>query len=213
MSLNQPVVHWFHPTSRLKIQSCRFLLAAVCAASMFALAGCQGLVHGVSQLTVTVDGAGSGTVTSAPGGINCPPTCSANFTGHPNVVLTATPTNSSFGFGGGVGGTANGASCTGAVDGSAGTATFTASLQSINHIFVISQENRSFDSYFGALRGYWAQNGITAQPFDGLPQYNPAGDPKAGPVPANPGCDPAFPYPPNLFCQINQFSPSVQSFH
>src|SRR6185437_6574027 len=174
---------------------------------------CQGLVKGVSQLTVTVDGAGSGTVTSSPAGINCPGTCSASFTGHPNVVLTATPANSSFGFGGWTGCTASGTSCTVNIDGSAVTARFTATLQSINHIIFIAQENRSFDSYFGALRQYWLQNGFRDQPFNGLPQFNPAGDPAAGPNPTNPGCDPAFPYPNDLFCQINPFSPAVQTFH
>src|SRR6185437_6984377 len=56
------------------------------------LGGCQGLVKGVSQLTVNVDGAGSGTITSSPAGINCPGTCSANFTGNPQVTLTDTCT-------------------------------------------------------------------------------------------------------------------------
>src|SRR5947209_19715135 len=60
------------------------------------------------------------------------------------------------------------------------------SLQtSINHIVVFAQENRSFDSYFGAMREYWAQNKFPDQAFDGLPQFNnPAGAP-----PSNPGCD------------------------
>src|SRR5438309_966275 len=44
-----------------------------------------------------------------------------------------------------------------------------ASLQSINHIVVMVQENRSFDSYFGQLSAYWAANGFPAQQFDGLP--------------------------------------------
>ena len=39
----------------------------------------------------------------------------------------------------------------------------------INHIIVMLQENRSFDSYFGLLSSYWANHGIPAQPFDGLP--------------------------------------------
>jgi len=96
------------------------------------------------------------------------------------------------------------------------TANFTASLQSIHHIVFLAQENRSFDSYFGALREYWAQNGVPDQPFNGLPQFNPAGDPNAGPPPTNPGCDPAFPFiapSTNLYCQINSASPAVASFH
>lgn len=47
--------------------------------------------------------------------------------------------------------------------------TTTGNLQSINHIVVMVQENRSFDSYFGQLSGYWAANGFPAQQFDGLP--------------------------------------------
>ena len=35
-----------------------------------------------------------------------------------------------------------------------------ATLQtSINHIVVMAQENRSFDSYFGTMHQFWAQNG------------------------------------------------------
>jgi len=40
-------------------------------------------------LTVTRDGTGSGTVTSSPAGINCGPTCSANFPSGTVVTLTA----------------------------------------------------------------------------------------------------------------------------
>ena len=80
-------------------------------------------------------------------------------------------------------------SCTGLVPGALPPP---ASLQSINHIIFLAQENRSFDHYFGALRQYWAQNRFPDQAFDGLPQFNiPAGAP-----PANPGCDPSLP-PPN----------------
>jgi hypothetical protein len=42
-------------------------------------------------LTVTVAGTGTGAVTSAPVGINCPSTCTANFNGGSSVTLTATP--------------------------------------------------------------------------------------------------------------------------
>jgi hypothetical protein len=42
-------------------------------------------------LTVTKAGAGSGTVTSAPAGINCGPSCSASFNINTMVTLTATP--------------------------------------------------------------------------------------------------------------------------
>src|SRR5207245_11328652 len=42
-----------------------------------------------TQLTVTL--AGSGNVTSSPSGINCPTTCTANFSSETTVTLTATP--------------------------------------------------------------------------------------------------------------------------
>src|ERR1700728_4847879 len=63
----------------------------------------------------------------------------------------------------------------------------TAGLSSINHIIFISQENRSFDHYFGAMRQYWSQNGYPDQSFDGLPQFNPASgaSPLVGPAPAD----------------------------
>jgi phospholipase C len=159
------------------------------------LAGCQGLVKGVAQLTVNVAGAGTGTVTSNPAGINCPGTCSANFTGNPQVTLTASP-GTGFGFGTwtgtGVSSCGSQPTCTVSLNGSNVTANFTASLQSINHIIFLAQENRSFDSYFGAMRQYWAQNGYPDQQFDGLAQFNPVGGtPPNGPAPTNPTCNPA----------------------
>ena len=77
----------------------RFCVGVLALASVAALVGCQGLVKGVSQLTVNVAGAGSGTVTSTPNGINCPTTCSATFQGIAQVTLTATP-GTGFGFAG-----------------------------------------------------------------------------------------------------------------
>ena len=160
------------------------------------LSGCVGLVKGVSQLTVQTAGAGSGSVTSTPTGINCstPPntgTCQATFPGAGQVTLTASP-GAGFGFGGWSGAcTGSSTTCTVGSTGTV-TATFTASLQSINHIIFLAQENRSFDSYFGALRQYWSQNGFPDQSFDGLPQFNPSTGPgpNTGPAPTNPGCDP-----------------------
>lgn len=87
------------------------------------------------------------------------------------------------------------------------------SLQSINHIIFMAQENRGLDHYFGAMRQYWAANHIPDQSFDGLPQFNPASGPAPlqGPAPTNPGCDPGFVFPPND-CTIDGNSPQVQSF-
>ena len=82
----------------------------------------------------------------------------------------------------------------------------------LNHIVFLSQENRSLDHYFGAMRQYWAQNGFPDQSFDGLPQFNPAtgAAPLTGPAPSNPGCDPTLPFPsPCSFDENNQ----VTSFH
>src|SRR5580698_2772761 len=87
------------------------------------------------------------------------------------------------------------------------------SLQSINHIIFMAQENRGFDHYFGTMRQYWAANGIPDQSFDGLPQFNPTAGaaPLLGPAPTNPGCDPRYPFPPND-CTIGGESPKVASF-
>ena len=182
-------------------------------ALLLLLSGCQGLVKGVSSLTVNESGAGSGKVTSVPAGIDCPPTCTANFQNQPQVTLTATA-NTGFGFGGWSGScTGTSTTCSVSLAGSDVTAKFTASLQSINHIVFLAQENRSFDSYFGALRQYWAKNGYPDQSFDGLPQFNPASGPapNQGPAPTNPGCDPATST--TTFCAVDSASPNVASFH
>lgn len=185
---------------------------------VIAWSGCVGLVSGVDQVSVTTAGGGAGVVTSAPNGINCSGlgggatsgTCQSTFNNAPTVTLTAA-TGQGFIFGGWTGcKSVSGTTCT--VSGAANvTATFTATLQSINHIIFLAQENRSFDSYFGAMHEYWAQNNIPDQQFDGLPQFNPPAN--SGLAPTNPGCDPAFPYPPNSYCQIDPQSPAVQSFH
>jgi len=49
------------------------------------------------------------------------------------------------------------------------TTTTSGSLQSVNHIIFMAQENRSVDTYFGQLPAYWAANGFPSQQFDGLP--------------------------------------------
>lgn len=67
-------------------------------------------------------------------------------------------------------------SCQGAHSGTSGTTN--SSLQSINHIVFMAQENRSFDNYFGQLPAYWQENGYPQanEQFDGLPATasNPA---------------------------------------
>src|SRR5438552_13778856 len=54
----------------------------------------------------------------------------------------------------------------------------TGSLQSVNHIIFMAQENRSFDEYFGRLEDYWAANNYAPVQFHGLPLGS-----------TNPGCD------------------------
>jgi phospholipase C len=193
---------------------CRFCAGVLALTALLVFVGCQGLVKGVSQLTVNVAGGGTGTVTSTPAGISCPGTCSATFTGNPQVTLTATPgTGFSFGGWSGTGCSGTNSTCTVSIAGSNVTATFNASLQSINHIIFLAQENRSFDSYFGAMREYWSQNGIPDQQFDGLAQFNPPAN--AANAPSNPGCNPATSTP--TVCHVNpaagDVGPPVQSFH
>src|SRR5580658_3526117 len=111
-------------------------------------------------------------------------------------------------------GSSNGTGSSGGSGGSGGSGSggTTPSLSSINHILFLSQENRSFDHYFGALRQYWAQNGYADQSFDGLPQFNPTSgaSPLAGPAPSIPGCDPT--QPPPADCAFDPSNP-VTSYH
>jgi phospholipase C len=76
----------------------------------------------------------------------------------------------------------------------------------------MAEENRSLDSYFGALRQYWAQNGYADESFDGLPQFNPVdgAKPHYGPPPSLPGCNPNSPAPSD--CVWDPDHP-VASFH
>ena len=87
-------------------------------------------------------------------------------------------------------------------------------MPTLNHIIIFAQENRSFDHYFGAMRGYWARNGFADQSFDGLPQFNPATGiaPLQAPAPAIPGCDPSQPFPASDVCIPDSSNP-VPSFH
>lgn len=86
----------------------------------------------------------------------------------------------------------------------------------INHIIFMAQENHSLDTYFGAMRAYWAANGIPDQSFDGLPQFNPTQGiaPLYGPPPTNPTCDPNAHYGlPFNDCVVDNNSPIITSFH
>jgi len=167
-------------------------------------------------LTVTLAGTGTGTVVSGPSGISCAAACTASFAPGTQVTITETAgTNSTFASwaGGGCSGTSP--TCSLAMNASQHvTATFNGnpSIASLTHIIFLAQENRSFDHYFGALRGYWAQNGYPDQSFDGLPQFNPASGapPLVGPAPTNPGCNPLDPLPSD--CVFDASSP-VTSYH
>ena len=151
-------------------------------------------------LTVQLAGTGTGTVTSSPSGINCGTTCSASFPVGTQVTLTAMPATGSA-FVGWSGGACTGqATCTLKLTAAASTtASFNTAgtINVINHIIFFAQENRSLDNYFGAMRQYWADNGIPDQSFDGLPQFNPKTGiaPLYTPPPSVPGCNPADPPP------------------
>lgn len=167
------------------------------------------------QLTAHIAGTSTGTVTSSPAGINCPSTCTASFTAGTVVQLTAAPATGAY-FAGWTGACKGFATCTVTMSANQSvTATFNLNqtVNVLNHIIFMAQENRSFDHYFGAMREYWKANGFADRSFDGLPQFNPTSGiaPLYGPPPANPGCDPAFPPPSN--CTIDSASPQVSSYH
>jgi phospholipase C len=148
------------------------------------------------ELTVNNTDTGGGTIVSKPAGINCGATCTAKFPSGTSVTLTATPASGSK-FAEWSGGCGGAATCTFTLKANTSVAAaFNAgsgSLTSLNHIVYLSQENRSLDNYFGAMRQYWAQKGYPDQSFDGLPQFNPASGPHPlyGAAPALPGCNPA----------------------
>ena len=192
------------------------LFGAAVGVSIIFICGCRGVTGSNGnpgmpvQLTVTPAGAGTGTVTSSPAGINCPGTCSANFNSGAQVTLTATA-GQTFVFAGWSGPCDGTGTCTFTINSATtATATFGATLQSVNHIIFMMQENRSLDHYFGKLHEYWLANGFADQPWDGLPQFNNP----AGAAAAIPGCDPALsePFPPND-CVVSANSPMVASFH
>jgi len=171
---------------------------STCSVTLTAAASVTAAFNPGEGLTVSLAGAGTGTVMSTPAGINCPTTCSAAFAENTQITLseTAGVNNAFAGWSGACEGTGP---CTVTLSASNSvTATFGVTLQSLNHIILFAQENRSFDHYFGAMREYWAQNGIADQSFDGLPQFNPTSGiaPLNGPPPAIEGCNPAYPFIP-----------------
>jgi phospholipase C len=167
-------------------------------------------------LTVVVSPTGAGTVSSTPSGINnCSSSCNANYPVGTQVTLTQ-QVAAGYNFTGWTGG-----GCTGTnscivtlTTNTQVTANYSQvqGLNLLNHIIFFAQENRSFDSYFGAMRAYWAANGYPDQSFDGLPQFNPVSGipPLYGPPPTNPGCNPDDPPPSD--CIYDPTNP-VTSFH
>ena len=159
-------------------------------------------------LSVSASGSGSGTIVSNPPGINCA-SCSASFASGTAVTLTADPVSGS-NFGGWSGACSGTGSCAITLSSAASvTASFTATLQSVNHVIFMAQENRGFLHYFGALPKYWADsNGqYEVLPFKGLPQFDPS---SPGQPPSIPGCDPSFPPPAD--CHYDA-AVKVQSYH
>jgi phospholipase C len=141
-----------------------------------------------AQLTVAITG--QGTVTSSPAGINCPSTCAASFSNGTDVTLTATA-SSGFNFSG-FSGACSGMNCQVTISNGQNasvTATFAQvphDITAINHIIIVTQENRSFDHYFGHLADYWqahgfpqATNGTT---FEGEPATASNPDPNGATV-------------------------------
>jgi len=169
------------------------------------------------SLTITTAGSGTGTVTSSPMGISCTSGsttgCTATFP--PNTVVTlsemATTPDKFSGWSGACTGSGV-CSVTLSAATNAVTATFSVSgtLQSLNHIIFFAQENRSFDSYFGYMQQYWANNGIANQAFNGLPQFTPPANPALAPT--NPACDPSNPDGPDVCAPDANVTP-VPSFH
>lgn len=168
-------------------------------------------------LSVSVAPPGAGTVTSNPSGINCGTTCQANYPVGTQVKLTeqALSGYNFSGWGGACSSSGTNSTCTLTLTTNTQvTANYSQAqgLNLLNHIIFFAQENRSFDSYFGAMRAYWAANGYPDQSFDGLPQFNPQTGipPLYGPPPTNPGCDPSDPPPSD--CIYDPSNP-VTSFH
>jgi len=206
-----------------KLHSCRVLAGCLTFLSVLAVLAAPARTRPLNAaapattytLTVTLAGNSAGTVTSSPAGISCAPTCSASFASGAKVKLTAKANSGSF-FAGWSGACSGTGGCTVTMNSNlAATATFNLNqtVNVLNHIIFMAQENRGFDHYFGEMRQYWKNNGFADASFDGLPQFNPTSGiaPLYGPPPTNPGCDPAFPPPSD--CTEDSASPQLTSYH
>src|SRR5438270_4331835 len=161
--------------------------ALVCGFLTLCLSGCGG-VSGEKppksvQLSISLTGSASGVVTSNPAGINCGQTCTASFNSGTSVTLTATPSAGDT-FAGWSGVCSGTGICTVTLNTAMTVAASfarpvqaTGSLQSLNHIIFMLQENRSFDHYFGQLPTYLKNNGYP-QALDAEPANasNPGAD-------------------------------------
>ena len=164
--------------------------ALVCGFLTLCLSGCGG-VSGEKppksvQLSISLTGSASGVVTSNPAGINCGQTCTASFNSGTSVTLTATPSAGDT-FAGWSGVCSGTGICTVTLNTAmtvaasfASPVQATGSLQSLNHIIFMLQENRSFDHYFGQLPTYLKNNGYP-QALDAEPANasNPGADGKS----------------------------------
>lgn len=207
------------------MKSCSWICVVFCALGSVVLTSCAGVGNsqtappppGQYQLTVSIPTSNSGTVTSSPAGINCPTTCSANFAQNTQVTLTASA-SSNYSFTGWSGGCTGSSTCTVTITAdtsvSAAFTQNTGTIKVLNHIILVTQENRSFDEYFGYMRQYWANNGIPDQQFDGLPQFTPASQctttngVNSCAVPTNPPCSSATGH-----CVADPNGTPVPSFH
>jgi len=172
---------------------------STCNVTLTAAASVTAAFTAAYSLTVSLSGTGTGTITSTPAGINCTTgTCSASFTQGTQVSLSEIAGSGDIftGWSGACTGTGTCSVTLSAASSVTAGFNLAGTIQSLNHIIVFAQENRSFDHYFGYMRQYWANNGIADQQFDGLPQFTPAADcTTAGQCnpPALIGCDPSNP--------------------
>ncbi len=189
---------------------------STCSLTISAAENVAAIFNPGDALTVTMSGNGTGTVSSSPAGINCTTgaatDCTATFPPNTAVTLTETTTlpNNFSGWSGACTGNSTCAVTLSAASNVTATFALGGTLQSLNHIIFFAQENRSFDSYFGYMQQYWANNGIANQAFNGLPQFTPPAN--AALIPTNPACDPSNPGGADV-CVPDPSATPVPSFH